>query len=64
MVSIRGGVLASQDGKYVMFRKKCDKCGYEEQGKNTTLIRPGAMKVPWFCRKCRKGRMVEMVAVG
>lgn len=64
VLSIKGGVIVSQDGKYVQFRKKCEKCGYMEQGKNNSLIRPGAMKIPFFCRKCRKGRMVEMMAVG
>ena len=64
VVSIRGGTIASQDGKYVMYRKKCEKCGHEEQGKASTVIRPGSMKIPWFCRKCRKGRTVEMTAVG
>jgi hypothetical protein len=63
VLTIRGGILVSQDGKYVSFRKKCPKCSHEEQGKHTTLIRPGSMKVPYFCRKCRKGRTVEMTAV-
>ncbi len=64
VLSIKGGVLVGQDGKYVQYRKKCEKCGYMDQGKCNQLIRPGSMKISFFCRKCRKGRMVEMMAVG
>jgi GYF domain 2 len=60
VVSIKGGVLCSQDGKHVQFRKKCTVCEYEEQGRTTQVIRAGSMKVAFFCRKCRKGRMTEM----
>ena len=60
VVTIKGGVLVSQDGKHVQFRKKCTVCGYEEQGRTTQVIRPGAMKMAFFCRKCRKGRSTEM----
>jgi hypothetical protein len=60
VVSIKGGVLCSQDGKHVQFRKKCTVCGYEEQGRTNQVIRAGAMKIAFFCRKCRKGRVTEM----
>jgi hypothetical protein len=64
VISIRGGRLVSQDGKHVVFRRVCDTCGDEAQGRLTVVIRPGAMKIPYFCRKCRKGRQVEMMGVG
>jgi hypothetical protein len=64
VISIRGGKLVSQDGSHVVFRRVCEKCGSEAQGRLTLAIRPGAMKVPYFCRKCRKGRQVEMMGVG
>jgi hypothetical protein len=60
VVSIKGGILCSQDGKHVQFRKKCTVCGYEEQGRTTQIIRAASMKIPFFCRKCRKGRQTEM----
>jgi hypothetical protein len=63
VVAIKGGVIVSQDGKYVQYRKKCTVCGYEEQGKANQLIRPGSMKIPFFCRKCRKGRSTEMQGI-
>jgi GYF domain 2 len=62
VVSIKGGILVGQDGHHVQFRKKCPKCGYEEPNRTTTVIRPGAMRIAYFCRKCRKGRTVEMQA--
>jgi len=61
VVSIKGGILCSQDGKHVQFRKKCTVCGYEEQGRTTLLIRAVTMKIPFFCRKCRKGRVTELL---
>src|SRR5205085_9306972 len=63
VVSIKGGVICSQDGKHVQFRGKCTKCGYEAQGRSTMPIRQGPMKVNFFCRKCRKGRQVEMMGI-
>jgi hypothetical protein len=63
VVSIKGGNIVSQDGVRVSFRKKCEQCGYVDQGRITTPIRPGSMRVPFFCRKCRKGRTVEMLAI-
>jgi hypothetical protein len=63
VVSIKGGVICSQDGKHVQFRGKCATCGYEAQGRSTLAIRQGPMKVNFFCRKCRKGRQVEMMGI-
>ena len=60
VVAIKGGVLCTQDGKHVQFRKKCTVCDYEEQGRSTQIIRAGSMKIAFFCRKCRKGRQTEM----
>jgi hypothetical protein len=62
VVSIKGGTLVSQDGRQVIFRKKCPNCGHEEPNRTTAVIRPGAMRISYFCRKCRKGRTVEMQA--
>ena len=63
VVSIKGGVLISQDGRQVLYRKKCDTCGNEEQNRTTAVIRPGAMNISYFCRKCRKGRTVHMIGI-
>jgi hypothetical protein len=63
VISIKGGILCSQDGKHVQFKGKCTKCGYEAQGRSTLAIRQGPMKVNFFCRKCRKGRLIEMVGI-
>jgi hypothetical protein len=63
VVSIRGGILTGQDGVRVQFRKKCETCGHEDNCRSTILIRLGACRVPFFCRKCRRARTVEMTAV-
>jgi hypothetical protein len=64
VVSIRGGILCTQDGTTVRFKKKCDKCGHEDQTRSTAAIRVGSIRVPFFCPKCRKSRTVDMSAIG
>jgi hypothetical protein len=63
VVSIRGGVLASQDGERVQFRKQCEKCGFQEAARTTATIRVGTFRVPFFCPKCRRGRTVELTGI-
>ncbi len=63
VVSIRGGVLAGQDGEKVQFRKQCEKCGHIEAARTTTAIRVGTFRVPFFCPKCRRGRTVELTGI-
>jgi len=64
VISIRGGVLAGQDGEKVQFRKKCETCGHLETSRTTSIIRIGSFRVPFFCPKCRRGRQVEITAIG
>jgi len=63
IVSIRGGSLMGQDGNTVQFRKKCGTCGWEDSCRSTAVIRTGANRVTYFCRKCRKSRAVEMQGI-
>jgi GYF domain 2 len=63
VVSIRGGILAGQDGEKVQFRKQCEKCGFVEPARTTTTIRVGTFRVPFFCPKCRRGRTVELTGI-
>lgn len=64
VTAIRGGILCNQDGVTVRFRKKCIKCGHEDQARCSAPIRTGSMRIPFYCPKCRKSRSVEMTAVG
>ncbi len=64
VTSIRGGILCSQDGVSVRYRKKCEKCGHEDPARCAAVIRTGAMRVRFYCPKCRKSRAVEMTGVG
>src|SRR5262249_31050067 len=63
VVRIKGGVLLSQDGRYVSFAKQCDVCGHKDSTRSSSLIRVGTTRIPYFCRKCRKGRVVEIQGV-
>jgi hypothetical protein len=63
VTSIRGGILCSQDGVSVRYRKKCVKCGHEDAARCSAAIRNGSMRIPFYCPKCRKARCVEMTAI-
>ena len=59
-LAIKGAIITGQDGTTVFFRKKCVKCGYEDQGRLHLLIRNGMMRTNFFCPKCRKSKPVEI----
>jgi hypothetical protein len=63
VVSIKGGIVVSQDGRIVQYRKKCTICGHEDPARSRAIIRPGSMTVSFYCRKCRKSRAVAMTAI-
>ena len=63
VLSIKGGVLSSQDGVIFRFRKRCDVCGYGDTAMTTMRIRSGIIRADFFCRKCRKSRPVEIHGV-
>lgn len=55
-----GAVIVSQDGERVQYKKKCTKCGYEEQTRHSLMIRNGVTRSPLFCPNCRKSQPVEV----
>ncbi len=59
-VAGKGAIIQGQDGVNVRFRKKCTVCGHEESSLTTMPIRQGIMRSPFYCRKCRKSRDVEV----
>jgi hypothetical protein len=63
ILSIKGGILSSQDGIIFRFRKKCEQCGYGDTAMTTMRIRSGIIRADFFCRKCRKSRPVEIHGV-
>lgn len=63
IISIKGGVLVGQDGISVQFRKKCSTCNKEDSCRSTATIRVGCNRVTYFCRICRKARVVEMQGI-
>jgi hypothetical protein len=58
--SVQGGILLSEDGKYMQYRKKCRKCGFEDAARTTLLIKNGVVRQIFFCPKCRKPSDVEI----
>ncbi len=62
-LAVRGAVISSQDGEFVHFRKKCDKCGYEDTSRTSMRIRNGTSRENFFCPKCRKAREVRIQGV-
>jgi hypothetical protein len=64
VLGVKGGVLSSQDGARVKFRKKCLRCGYTDTSMTTMPIRSGVTRVNFFCPKCKKSQQVEIQGVG
>lgn len=64
VIGIKGGVLASQDGTIVRFRKQCLRCGYNDTSISTMRIRSGTTRVNFFCPKCRKSQLTEIQGAG
>jgi hypothetical protein len=55
-----GAIIISQDGSSVSYRKKCKKCQYENNSRNTMPIRSGTTRSTFFCPKCKK---IQSVAI-
>jgi hypothetical protein len=64
VIGVKGGLLVSQDGEVVKFRKKCIRCGYLDTSLTTMKIRSGVSQVPFFCPKCKKTQPVAVQGVG
>ena len=62
-LAVKGAVISSQDGEFVHFRKKCDKCGYEDTSRTSMRIRTGVSRESFFCPKCRKVREVQIQGI-
>jgi GYF domain 2 len=63
VVGAKGAVILSQDRGEVRYRKKCLRCGHEDVSRSTLRIRPGHIRVNFFCPKCRKMSGVEMYGI-
>ena len=62
VLSIRGGVIQSQDGTVVRYRKTCPKCGHSDNSITSAPIQCGTTRTNFFCPKCRKNHPVEILA--
>jgi hypothetical protein len=61
VISIKGGVIMSQDGVEVRYRKKCSVCGHEDATRSLAKILSGTARATYFCPSCRKLRTVEIM---
>jgi hypothetical protein len=55
-----GAIILGQDGLSVRYRKKCPKCGTEDNSVRTMMCRSGVNRDRYFCQKCRKLQQVEI----
>jgi len=58
--ALRGAVIINQDGESVRYKKKCTKCGHEDQSRIGMRIRQGVTSEHFFCPKCRKSCAVAI----
>ena len=63
VLGVKGGVIQSQDGLVLRYRKKCLRCGYADTSLATMAIRSGVTRGAFFCPKCKKSQQVEIQAV-
>jgi hypothetical protein len=64
VISVKGGVISSQDGEVVKYRKQCLKCRYADVCLTTMRIRSGVTRVNFFCPKCKKNQQCVIQGVG
>jgi hypothetical protein len=64
VLCIKGGMVVSQDGFTLRYRKKCTVCFHEDVSIASAAIRSGTTRVNYFCPKCKKSRSVEIQAIG
>ena len=63
VTSVKGAIILSQDGKEARIRKKCLKCGTEDNKRTTLKILPGTSRTTFFCPNCRRVYPVEITGV-
>ena len=63
VLGVKGGVISSQDGEVVKYRKQCLKCKYADTSLTTMRIRSGTTRVNFFCPKCKKSQQCEIQGV-
>lgn len=59
-LAIKGAKICGQDGVTVQFKKICSTCNHEDGSRGTVKIRTGMMRIPFYCRKCKKPREVVL----
>lgn len=57
---IKGAVLISQDGKKVVYKKRCSRCGTKDRFPTTLPLKEGVYRGRFFCPQCRRTGPVEI----
>ena len=60
VTGIKGAIVLSQDGKDARIRKKCIRCGTEDNKRTLLRIMPGTARASFFCPKCRRVSPIQM----
>jgi len=60
VLSVKGGVLVSQDGAVMRYRKKCRRCRFTDVELTTMPIRAGVTSMNFYCSKCGEHQQVEI----
>jgi len=63
VTTVKGGVLVSQDGVRMKYRKKCIRCGHDDTSVTSSVIQLGCTRANFFCPKCRKNQQTEIYSV-
>jgi hypothetical protein len=63
VLRVTGGVLLSQDGMVLRYRKQCLKCGYVDTRQTAMRIPGGMVSLSFFCPKCKQTQRVEIQGV-
>jgi WD40 repeat protein len=59
-VALCGAVIVSQDGRRMVYRKKCDACGHVEPGTTSSSIPTGTLSSSFYCSKCRTRQEISI----
>jgi hypothetical protein len=59
-VALCGAVIVSQDGRRMVYRKKCESCGHVEPGTTSGSIPSGTLRSSFYCSKCRTRQEISI----
>jgi hypothetical protein len=61
--AVTGAIILRVEDTSVVYRKKCNVCGYEDASQSRIPVRNGVTRLSFFCPKCRKPRPVQIQGI-